>query len=820
MKVLKFGGSSVSTADRISSIGKLISDRIDSGESLCIAVSAYGGSTDQLITMARMAEQGDAIYKEQFDALAKRHTEAIEELLPADLREATATEQKETLAELADILKGVFLVKEASDRTMDLIQSFGERLSAFSIARYFSSIGIPTEFCDARHIIRTDKNFGKAKVNVDVTRSQISDYFEKHEKLQIVTGFIASCGEGLTTTLGRGGSDFTAAILANCLDAEALEIWTDVSGVLTANPRVVKNAYSIPELSYDEAMELSHFGAKVIYPPTIQPALVKSIPIYIKNTFEPAHEGSRIAEQAGDRPGIGMTGLTSISGVALLTIEGSGLVGIPGTAARFFNTLGAAEVNVIMITQASSEHSICVAISDSQDGIAKDALEYEFRREIDEGLVRPIRIEGDNSIIAMVGEGMRHHPGVAGKLFSALGRNGINVAAVAQGSSELNVTFVVSRSNESKTLNLLHDAFFESQKEKLHVFLMGVGLIGGTLLEQIKEQQETLKEEKNLDIRIAGITNSRKMLFNREGIDLENWKNQLDELGEGSSFEGFTDKMCDLNLANSVFVDCTAHPGVKDFYPKILSKSIAISTANKVAASSAQSEYDALMKLSRDHNVPFLNETNVGAGLPVLSTLRGLVESGDKVDRIEAVISGSLSYIFNNFNGDRSFKELVTEARELGYTEPDPREDLSGNDIKRKIIILARVAGFRIEPDEVEVEALLPEACMAAPDVDAFFVELEKEAEYFKKLITDANAANAKLRYIASYENGKAKVSLQMVKDDNPFFNLASTDNMIVIYSDRYQTRPLTVAGPGAGAGVTAAGVFAELIQLGNRNHG
>ncbi|MCL4157884.1 UNVERIFIED_CONTAM: hypothetical protein GTU68_000937, partial [Idotea baltica] len=378
MKVLKFGGSSVATADRISSIGKLIAERKASGENICIAVSAYGGSTDQLITMARMAEHGDAKYKAEYDALAARHREAIEKLLSADLRASTVTEQEETLAELADILKGVFLVKEASPRTMDLIQSFGERLSAFSIARYFSSIGIPTEFCDARQIIRTDSNFGKAKVDVDVTRSQVTEYFASHEKLQIVTGFISSNEEGLTTTLGRGGSDFTAAILANCLDAEALEIWTDVSGVLTANPRVVKNAYSIPELSYDEAMELSHFGAKVIYPPTIQPALVKSIPIYIKNTFEPEHAGSRIAEEAGDRPGIGMTGLTSISGVALLTIEGSGLVGIPGTAARFFNTLGAAEVNVIMITQASSEHSICVAISDMQDGIAKDALEHEF----------------------------------------------------------------------------------------------------------------------------------------------------------------------------------------------------------------------------------------------------------------------------------------------------------------------------------------------------------------------------------------------------------------------------------------------------------
>ncbi len=820
MKVLKFGGSSVAEPGRIKGIAELISRRTDSGEKLCMVVSAFGGATDSLISMARKAENGNASYAEDLDMFLKRHHDVVDQLLPPDISSSTRAEVDSVLKELEEILRGIFLVKEASLRSMDLVQSFGERLSALIIAKFFSAQGIPTEFCDARNLIRTDMNFGVAKVDIGTTEKQIAGYFDAHNKLQLVTGFIASCNEGHTTTLGRGGSDYTASIFASALNAEALEIWTDVNGVLTANPRVVKNAYSIPNLSYDEAMELSHFGAKVIYPPTIQPALDKAIPIYIKNTFEPQNAGSRIAGEPGQREGIGMTGLTSISDIALLTMEGSGLVGIPGTAARFFNCLGSAKVNVVMITQASSEHSICIAIKEGQRKDALAALENEFNREIEEGAVRPLKCESGNSIIAMVGEGMRHHPGVAGKLFSALGRNAINVVAVAQGSSELNVTFVVSGTDESKALNLIHDAFFESQKEKLHVFLMGVGLIGGTLLEQIKGQHKELLEENNLDIRIAGMANSRKMLFNREGVNLENWKNQLDELGEHSSLEGFRDKIFELNLANAVFVDCTANPKVKGIYADILGKSIAISTANKVAASSTQGEYDRLRKLSRDHNVPFMNETNVGAGLPVLATLRGLVESGDKVERIEAVISGSLSYIFNNFNSNRSFQELVTEARELGYTEPDPREDLSGNDIKRKIIILVRVAGFIIEPEEVEVEPLLPEPCMAAPDVESFFVELEKEASHFKSLTEQADKEGARLRYIASYENGKAKVSLQRVKDNSPFFNLASTDNMVVVYSDRYKERPLTVAGPGAGAGVTAAGVFAELIQLGNRNNG
>ncbi|NNC84022.1 MAG: bifunctional aspartate kinase/homoserine dehydrogenase I [Flavobacteriales bacterium] len=820
MKILKYGGSSVADPERIKSIYDQVGPRVRSGERIAIVVSAFGGVTDALIETAIAAEAGRNEYASLFQKVADRHLQAIHELLPEDMRQATEEACQTQLDELEELLRGIYLVRELSPRSQDAVLSFGERLSAFIISHYFSAEGLKSAYCDAREIIHTDDTYTRAQVDLKSTGERIREYFTTHSGLQVVTGFIARSAAGDTTTLGRGGSDYTAALLAGGLRAEALEIWTDVDGVLTADPRVVKNAYTISELSYAEAMELSHFGAKVIYPPTIQPALDKNIPIYIKNTFSPDHAGTRISAQAGVREGIGMTGLTSISDVSLLTIEGSGLVGIPGTAARFFHALGSSGANVIMITQASSEHSISVAVKESQAMNAQMSLEKEFAREIERGLVLPIKNEPGHCVLAMVGEGMRRHPGVAGRLFSALGRNGINVVAVAQGSSELNVTWVIKSEDKSKALNLVHDAFFRSQKEKLHVFILGVGLIGGTLLSQIEGQYDTLLEENDLDLRIVAVANSRKMLFNREGIRLENWKNQLDELGEASSIETFADRIIEINLPNSVFVDCTANPATKEVYPRLLTHSINISTANKVAASSAQKEYDAIINTARTHNVTFMNETNVGAGLPVIATLRQLVESGDKVHRIEAVISGSLSYIFNNFDKDSSFQDLVTDAREKGYTEPDPREDLSGNDIKRKIIILARVAGFQIEPNEVEVEALLPTACMEAPDVEAFFQELEKESDHFARLISEADAEGARLRYIASYADGKARVTLQQVKDDSPFYNLASTDNMVVVYSDRYQERPLTVAGPGAGADVTAAGVFAELIQLGNRNNG
>lgn len=814
MKVLKFGGSSVATADRIKQIADIIHPRISSGEKLTIVFSAFGGVTDQLILCAETAAKGREEYIAIFESIKERHLEAITELLEDNSIAQACSDQLEVLKNL---LKGVFLVREASPRTMDYILSFGERNSAFIIAEYFKKIGISASFLDARKIIKTDKAFGRAKVNFKITEEAINDYYGEHSvHTHIVTGFIASDIGGLTTTLGRGGSDYTAAILAGALNASVLEIWTDVDGVLTSNPKIVKNAYTIPQLSYDEAMELSHFGAKVIYPPTIQPALSKLIPIYIKNTFNPTFAGTLISGNVSKEGKRKITGVTSITEIALITLEGSGLMGIPGTAARLFSALGHDSVNVVMITQASSEHSICLAINEKDAVVAIQCIEREFRKEIDSSLVKPIKCEKELSMIAVIGEKMKSVPGVSGSLFSSLGNNGINVIAIAQGSSELNISFAIKRKDEHKALNLVHDAFFLSENRKLHLYLVGVGLIGSTLLRQIQEQHDYLLREKHLDIQINGLANSRKMLLAADGINLEDWTSSMDNEGEASSFESFIAGMKAHNLPNSIFVDCTANISIKDFYPDVLKANISISTANKVGASDTYEKYQTLHALALKHNVKFLYETNVGAGLPVISTLDGMVRSGDKVQAIKAVISGSLSYIFNNYDPSKSFKELIVEAREKGYTEPDPRDDLSGQDIKRKIIILGRVAGLPIEGEDVSIQPILPQSCMDAPDIDGFFEALDQHDAHFRKMIEEAHSSGAKLRYVASLVDGKAEINLEQVTSESPFYNLASTDNMIVFYTDRYKERPLVIQGPGAGADVTAAGVFAELIQLGS----
>lgn len=815
MKVLKFGGSSVGTPERIKSLCSLITERHRAGEHLTVVFSAFGGVTDMLILAATQASGADIGYVATVEELTQRHVDAIHDLgLQDDPVHQVVLGNFEVLS---DLLKGVFLVREASPRTMDYILSFGERNSALIIAAYMQSRGVPAAYLDAREIIKTNKEFGRAKVNFKKTEPLITSYYTAHnDVIHIVTGFIATDVGGLTTTLGRGGSDYTAAILAGALDATVLEIWTDVDGVLTSNPRIVRNAYTIPELSYDEAMELSHFGAKVIYPPTIQPALSKRIPIYIRNTFNPTFIGTLISDKVSKEGRRRITGVSAISDIALLTLEGSGLMGSPGIASRFFATLAANKVNIVMITQASSEHSICIAIRAEDSVQAIKALEEEFKKESVGRLIKPIKCERELSLIAVVGEKMKSVPGVSGSLFKALGNNGINVIAIAQGSSELNITIAIKHKDEHKALNLVHDAFFLSENKRLNVFLMGVGLIGGTLLDQIAHQRELLIEKKNLDIRVIGIANSSKMLFVEDGLKLDNWKTSLLQTGVPSDFESFIAKMKSYNLANSIFIDCTANQEITQHYATILSANISISTANKVAASSSYDQYKALHDLALRHNVQFLYETNVGAGLPVISTLEGLVRSGDMVESIHAVISGSLSYIFNNYSPEKSFKELILEARERGYTEPDPRDDLSGMDIKRKIIILSRVAGYKIEAEDVSVEALLPASCMEAESIDDFFAELDQHDTHFRGLIEAAHKQHAKLRYLASLVDGRASIQLKMVTSDSPFYNLASTDNMIVVHTSRYKERPLVIQGPGAGADVTAAGVFAEIIQVGN----
>ena len=815
MKVLKYGGSSVASPERIRAIGRQVLERVQNGERLSIVFSAFEGVTDGLIECAHLAAKGKIKYVDLCEKLKQRHLDALDDLL-----EDASSKSKDVLDNfevLSNLLKGVYLVREASPRTMDYILSFGERNSTYIISEYFQAIGVPATYLDARHVIKTNKEFGKAKVNFHLTSELIESYYSNHEsEIVLVTGFIASDVGGLTTTLGRGGSDYTAAILAGSLDAETLEIWTDVDGVLTSNPKIVTNAYTIPQLSYDEAMELSHFGAKVIYPPTIQPALNKSIPIFIKNTFNPQFEGTLIAQKKTLSGKKKITGVTSISDIALVTLEGSGLVGIPGTSARLFSCLGREKINIILITQASSEHSICLAIKEEDTQAARRIVEEEFAKEIESSLIKPVKIEQGLSMIAVIGENMKSVPGVSGSLFKALGNNGINVVAIAQGSSELNISFAIKNKDEKKALNLVHDAFFLSENRKINIYLMGVGLIGGTLLEQINDQKEKLIRTKNLVVSVNAIANSSKMLFDVDGLSLQNWKSELEQSETKSSFREFIDQMVAHNLANSIFIDCTANHEIKDFYPQILSNNISVSTANKVAASDKYVKYRALHELALKHNVHFMYETNVGAGLPVLSTLEGMVKSGDQVKSIEAVISGSLSYIFNNYEPDKSFKELILEAREKGYTEPDPRDDLSGQDIKRKLVILSRVAGLELEQEDVTIQPILPKACMEAESVDEFLKELDNHDKHFRDLIENAHKESAKLRYVASLVDGSATIKLEKVFPGSPFYNLDSTDNLIVLHTTRYKERPMVIQGPGAGANVTAAGVFAEIIQLGS----
>lgn len=815
MKVLKFGGSSVAKPERIRSIADILKDYYKRGEKFAVVFSAFGGVTDYLIKMSSAAAKGDERYIEHFNSFSKRHIDTVNELFNEAEKEEILAELKENHEVLKGLLKGVFLVREASPRTMDYVLSFGERNSNYIISQYLRKEGINTNYLDARKIIKTDKKFGAAKVDLNATSKNIQEYFANHPEVQITTGFIASSKGGLTTTLGRGGSDFTAAILAAGLDAESIEIWTDVDGVLTSDPRRVKSAFTIPTLTYAEAMEMSHFGAKVIYPPTIQPAMAKGIPIYIKNTFNPSFVGTFISKESSAN-GHPIKGISSISDISLLTLQGSGLFGVPGIAARLFNSLARAKINVILITQGSSEHSISFAVSPKDSARAKRKVDEEFEYEFQSGGVELAKVENDLSIIAIIGENMRYEPGISGKLFQALGKNGINCVAIAQGSSELNVSVVINKVDESKALNSLHESFFLSDTKELHLFMVGVGLIGSTLLNQIEQQNAYLKENSQLQIKVIGISNSRKMYFNEAGIDLNTWKNHLLNSNEAADVSTFIEKMKTLNLSNTIFVDNTANAAITSHYEKILDSSISISTPNKIATSSAYLQYERLKYIAKKRGVQFLYETNVGAGLPVISTLNDLIQSGDRILKIEGVLSGSLSYIFNSFTKGVKFSSVVKQAKDLGFTEPDPRTDLNGIDVRRKLIILARESGLPLEQASVKIDAILPEACQKAENVAQLFEEIEKADDYFENMRANAAKEGKVLRFIAKLENGEASIVLQAVDASNPFYSLSGSDNMIVFTTDRYKERPLVILGPGAGAEVTAAGVFAEIITIGN----
>lgn len=810
MKVLKFGGSSVGTGERISKVASLVKAAAET-DRIAVVLSAMQGTTDKLIEAGRLAEAGDDGYLEKIHEI-ELHTEAavstvFTDFVPVEL--GVFIEQ--AIDEVESICEGVRRVGELSGRTLDRILSFGELVSSRVLFERLVIDGVSVEWADSRDLIRTDKRYGSATVDSSRTYTQIKERIESSDsRIFILPGFIGSAPDGSTTTLGRGGSDYTAALVAAAVDADLLEIWTDVSGMMSADPRYVRNVRQIPSINYLEAMELSHFGAKVIYPPTIQPVMAKGIPLRIKNTFEPEAPGTLIEAVSGDRTDI-IRGISSIDGIAVLSLEGSGMVGVPGFSRRLFDALSRAGINVILITQSSSEHSICVAVEERFSGLAKEVVDAEFENEIGVGKIEPLRVEKGFSILAIVGDNMKEHTGVSGRMFMTLGHNGINIHAIAQGSSERNISAVISTADVRKAVNSLHEEFFSDGRKQVNVFIAGVGTVGGRLIEQIRQQAENLSETLRINIHVVGIARSSRGLINEEGIDLNGLSLSLD-LAPAMSIVQFADAIIELNLRNSVFVDVTASEDVVEVYSRLLAKSISVVACNKIACSSSYARYRELRSLAAEYNANFLFETNVGAGLPVINTLNDLIRSGDRVRRIEAVLSGTLNFVFNHYDGSEPFAEVVRRAQAEGYTEPDPRLDLSGLDVARKILILAREAGYPIEIRDVAIDGFLPESCLSG-SVEDFYAEMFRQEDVFKRLLDSAAAEGKTLKFIAALDSGKASIGLRSIGPEHDFARLSGKDNAVLFYTSRYSEQPLVVKGAGAGADVTAAGVFADIIR-------
>jgi bifunctional aspartokinase / homoserine dehydrogenase 1 len=813
MRILKFGGSSVANAHRIKdiiSIVKHYSKTVDAR--LCLVVSAQSGVTDNLVQLCELIpidySQCETIIRE----IETRHLNTLKTLLPVAHQSTALAEVMAICNELSDIVRGASLVGEVTPRTCDLVLSFGERLSAYVITQVLK-VEIPSaHYTDARQLIITDSNYGHATVQFESTYTRIKEYFDLNDGLQIVTGFIASTAKGQTTTLGRSGSDYTAAILGAALSADAIEIWTDVDGVMTADPRFVREAQSIAQLSYVEAMELSHFGAKVIFPTTMQPAMAKQIPILVKNTFNPSHHGTLICETSSAGNGF-IKGISSLKNICLLNIEGSGMIGVAGISARLFTALSQNRISVILISQASSEHSICLAIMSGDAERAVDLIKSTFAEELRSELISSVSYESDLAIVAVVGENMRKMPGVSASVFNPLGRNGINVKAISQGSSELNISIVILEKDLKKALSALHQSLFNSELLQLHIYIAGTGAIGTELLSMIESQMEYHALQK-IALKICGLCNSKKMLLNESGLDIANAKDLLGKSDVNADLKTFTNIIVDQNLENSVFIDVTASDEPVEYYNALLAKNIAIVTANKRANTRSIVEYNLLRNAAKIRNTPFHYETNVGAGLPIISVLNGLKASGDKVIKIEAVLSGTMNYLLSEYNGEKSFSALVHLAKENGYTEPDPRDDLSGMDVARKCLILARECGWEMELENIEVDALMSDEAARAKDVPAFFEELKNYNAPFQKRFEDAKARGKRIRYVAHLDGGKAKVSVQEVDETHPFYSLKGTENCLSISSKYYQQYPMVIKGPGAGVYVTAAGVLADIVRI------
>lgn len=809
MQVLKFGGTSVESAKIMTQVASIV-EKASGEDQTVVVMSAMKGVTDQLIEIANEALAGSIRWRMLVERLRKRHVEVIDELFndspPQKLDEDIAL----LFEELIMVIEGVYLLGELSDRTKDRVAGFGELLSTKIFSGWYNMAHGSCTWVNSRTLIVTDKNFGKANVDIVSTNDRITGYFNNHiSTVYIVPGFIASTKDDIPTTLGRGGSDYTAALIGAAMNSKKVEIWTDVSGMMTADPRMVSKIKQIPLISYKEAMELSHFGAKVIYPPTIRPLMEKNIPVWIKNSFRPDDVGTLIFNQDADHKPI-VVGISSINKIVLISLEGSGMVGIPGFSKRLFEALAAAKINVVLITQSSSEHSICVGIEEINMNRARLVIHEAFKNEMQQGSIEPLSVEKDLSIVALVGDNMQNHTGVSGRMFSALGKNGINIRAIAQGSSERNISTVISTNDVRKAVNVIHEEFFETSLKQVNLFIAGTGNVGKKLIDQLLHQRLYLQKTLRLNIRIVALMNSKNRLYSEGGIG-ENWEEKLPSSPKAHISE-LPDFIKSKNLRNSIFVDVTASDHVARIYPELLNRSIAIVACNKVAASSEYEFYKKLKMLSAEFNAPYLFETNVGAGLPVIGTLNDLMRSGDSIHRIEAVLSGTLNFVFNHYDGTSSFASVVRQAQQEGYTEPDPRLDLSGTDVMRKIMILSREAGALMEMDDIRNHSFLPESAMKG-NVDDFYKCLEKEDSHFRELYEKAKQNGNKLKFVASYVNGKASVGLREIDPAHDFYHLYGKDNIVLFYSSRYNSQPMVIKGAGAGADVTASGVFADIIR-------
>ncbi|MEZ7674716.1 bifunctional aspartate kinase/homoserine dehydrogenase I [Prevotella sp. 20925_1_30] len=810
MKVLKFGGTSVGSVSSILSLKQIV-EKEAKHQSIIVVVSALGGITDQLIKTSLLAREGDESWRKEFDAMVDRHHKMIDTIITDTSERELLFNKVDTLFEqLQSIYYGVFLIHDLSHKTQDTIESYGERLSSNIVASLIRG----SKWMDARKFIKTEKEHGRQRLDTELTNQLVKDTFKSLPRISIVPGFIAEDRDtGDITNLGRGGSDYTASILAAALDAEVLEIWTDVDGFMTADPRVIKEAYTINELSYAEAMELSNFGAKVIYPPTIYPVCVKNIPIRVKNTFNPQGKGTIIKSsiENNQKP---IKGISSIKATTVITVTGLSMVGVVGVNRRIFSSLAANGISVFLVSQAASENNTSIGVKDEDAVNAVNVLNEEFKLEIEDGRMFPMYAESGLATVAIVGENMKHSPGITGKLFGTLGRSGISIIAIAQGASEMNISFVVKGSDLRKSLNVLHDSFFLSEYKVLNLFICGVGTVGGKLIEQIKKQYEELKLHSNLKLNVVGIASSRNAIFNREGLDLDHYSEEL-KASEPSNPEKLRDSILQMNIFNSVFVDCTASKDVADLYQSLLENNISVVAANKIAASGSFEEYELLKRTALQRGVKFRFETNVGAGLPIIGTINDLRNSGDKILKIEAVLSGTLNFIFNEINADVPFSETVKRAKEQGYSEPDPRIDLSGKDVIRKLVILTREAGYKVNQEDVEKNLFVPDEFFKG-SLEDFWKNLPNLDTDFEQRRQRLSEEGKRWRFVATMDNGRTSVALKEVAANHPFYNLEGSNNIVLLTTERYKEYPMQIQGYGAGASVTAAGVFANIMSIAN----